>query len=92
MADFHEVYAGKLDKANAFVFIEEPVIITRSATVGQIRIKNGGKLIFKDHGPDAVQDGTGHIKIRAVNIKVRLIMFRVILSHPTLCRLHIWLK
>ena len=39
------------------------MIITRSATVGQIRIRNGGRLIFKDHGVDAVKDGDGHIKL-----------------------------
>ena len=71
LADFHDVFANKLDKPTHWVNIEQPVIITRSANVGIIRIKNGGKLIFKDHGPDAVKDGDGHIKLRAVNIKVR---------------------
>ena len=70
LADFHDVFANKLDKPTHWVNIEQPVIITRSASVGQIRIKNGGKLIFKDHGPDAVKDGDGHIKLRAVNIKI----------------------
>ena len=70
LADFHDVFANKLDKPTHWVNIEQPVIITRSANVGIIRIKNGGKLIFKDHGPDAVKDGDGHIKLRAVNIKV----------------------
>ena len=71
LADFHDVFANKLDKPTHWVNIEQPVIITRSANVGIIRIKNGGKLIFKDHGPDAIKDGDGHIKLRAVNIKVR---------------------
>ena len=70
LVDFHDVFANKLNKPTQTVNIEQPVIITRSANVGIIRIKNGGKLIFKDHGPGAVKDGDGHIKLRAVNIKI----------------------
>ena len=69
LSDFHEVFAEHLDQ-NSVVVVDQPIIIRRSATVGKLRIKDGGILVFKDWGADAIFNGEGHVILRAVNIKV----------------------
>ena len=68
--DFHEHFADTLASQgdNAWIAIDRPILLTKSVTVGEMRIKSKGnrkgKLVFKDNGPDGEK-----IHLRAKNMK-----------------------
>ena len=72
LTDFHDHFADTLAAQgdNAWIAVDRPLLLTKSVTVGEIRIKKKGnkigKLVFKDNGPDGER-----IHLRAKNIKAR---------------------